>query len=157
MGLLLSSTICPGVSLSWPGVGAMRRRYGKPDRLGTRTGQGRQPRSGRAQARALTRSIPSPLTKMARWPRRGVSERSLPRARKDRAGNLVFGGAVKARDHDAAMRIGGEAPGRRDHSVERRKPGTSLGTPLPRILIGSSPVSGKNTRHYLSISLHRVR
>jgi hypothetical protein len=39
--------------------------------------------------------------------------------------NLVFGAAVQASDHDAAMRISGEAPGQRDHSVERRKPGTS--------------------------------
>src|SRR5207253_10065713 len=39
--------------------------------------------------------------------------------------NLVFGGVEKTHDHDAVMRISGEAPGRRDHSVERQKPGTS--------------------------------
>jgi hypothetical protein len=39
--------------------------------------------------------------------------------------NLVFGGVEKTHHHDALMRISGEAPGRRDHSVERRKPGTS--------------------------------
>ena len=37
-------------------VGARRRRYAEPLRLKGRTGQGRKPRSGRAQARALTRS-----------------------------------------------------------------------------------------------------
>jgi hypothetical protein len=39
--------------------------------------------------------------------------------------NLVFGGVAKTHDHDAVMRISGEAPGQRDHSVERQKPGTS--------------------------------
>ena len=39
--------------------------------------------------------------------------------------NLVFSGVAKTHDHDAVMRISGEAPGQRDHSVERQKPGTS--------------------------------
>src|SRR5437870_13088845 len=68
--------------------------------------------------------------------------------------DLVFGGAIEARDHDAAMRIGGDAPGQRDHSVERRKPGTSLGTPPPRIVIGCSPISGTNTDAVCLSPLH---
>ena len=61
MGRLLSSATCSPLLLAfWPSVGAKRRRYGERHGLGTRTGQGRKPRSGRAQARALTRSIPSP-------------------------------------------------------------------------------------------------
>ena len=61
MGRLLSSATCLPLRLAlWPSVGAKRRRYGERHGLGTRTGQGRKPRSGRAQARALTRSIPSP-------------------------------------------------------------------------------------------------
>jgi hypothetical protein len=53
--VLLELPLCP-----WPSVGAERRRYGEPHRLGARTGQGRQPRSGRASARALTRGTSSP-------------------------------------------------------------------------------------------------
>jgi hypothetical protein len=53
--------------------------------------------------------------------------------------NLVFGGVAKTHDHDAVMRISGESPGQRDHSVERQKPGTSRGTPPRRITIGHSP------------------
>jgi hypothetical protein len=40
---LLEFPFCP-----WPSVGAERRRYAEPHGLGARTGQGRQPRSGRA-------------------------------------------------------------------------------------------------------------
>ena len=36
--------------------------------------------------------------------------------------NLVFGGPSEGSDHDAAMRIGGEAPGRRAHSRNGSKP-----------------------------------
>jgi transposase-like protein len=37
----------------------------------------------------------------------------------------VFGRVAKTHDHDAVMRISGEAPGQREVSVERQKPGTS--------------------------------
>jgi hypothetical protein len=50
----------PRVNRFWPSVGASCRRDEAPNGLGTRTGQGRQPRSGRATARALRLSIPSP-------------------------------------------------------------------------------------------------
>jgi hypothetical protein len=60
MGFLLSSTYLRVSLFAWPSVGASWRRYEEQYGLGTRTGQGRKPRSGRAQARALTRSIPSP-------------------------------------------------------------------------------------------------
>ena len=35
--------------------------------------------------------------------------------------NLVFGGSCWDPDHDAAMRIDGEAPGRQSHSQERHR------------------------------------
>jgi len=38
------------------------------------------------------------------------------RALNDRANNLAFGGSNEDPDHDAAMRIGGEAPGWRVQS-----------------------------------------
>ncbi len=43
---------------------------------------------------------------------------ALPRARSSRH-NLVFGRVDGTRDHDAVMRIGSEAPGRRAHSLLR--------------------------------------
>jgi hypothetical protein len=42
-------------------------------------------------------------------------------------------------DHDAAMRIGGEVPGRRAHSLRRRGSHACLGSPPPRIVIGARP------------------
>jgi hypothetical protein len=63
MGRLLSRATCSPDSFL---LLAERRRTAptlwRATGLGTRTGQGRKPRSGRAQARALTRSIPSPPT-----------------------------------------------------------------------------------------------
>ena len=44
---------------------------------------------------------------------------ALPRARSSRH-NLVCGRVEGTRDHDAVMRIGSEAPGRRAHSLLRR-------------------------------------
>jgi hypothetical protein len=105
-----------------PSVGAERRHYAEPRRLGARTGQGRQPRSGRASARALTRSTSSPP---ANRRHRQSEWSSMPRDAELSRRNLVFGGIAKTHDHDAVMRISGEAPGQRDHSVGRRKPGTS--------------------------------
>ena len=108
----------------WPSVGAERRRYAEPHRLGARTGQGRQPRSGRASARALTRSTSSPPPTAGITPRpNNPSGAPMPRDAELWRHNLVFGGVGKTHDHDAALRISGKAPGRQDHSVERRKPG----------------------------------
>jgi len=52
---------------------------------------------------------------------------------------LVFGRSGADLDHDAAMRIGGEAPGRRAHSLRRRASRACLGSPPPRIVIDGSP------------------
>jgi hypothetical protein len=41
--------------------------------------------------------------------------------------NLVFGGSISDRNHDAAMRIGGEAPRRRAHSADGIKAMASFG------------------------------
>jgi len=64
MGRLLSRATCSPHSFLPSCSLAERRRFAptlwRTTGLGTRTGQGRKPRSGRAQARALTRSIPSP-------------------------------------------------------------------------------------------------
>ena len=50
---------------------------------------------------------------------------------------LVFGRSRADLDHDAVMRIGGEAPGRQAHSLGRRDSHACLGSPPPRIVMGS--------------------
>ena len=50
---------------------------------------------------------------------------------------LVFGRSCADLDHDAVMRIGGEAPGRQAHSLGRRDSHACLGSPPPRIVMGS--------------------
>lgn len=98
----------------------------EPNRPGARTGQGRQPRSGRAHARALTRStLGLPRQWRVQTARRAIRAEPSHGARIHRATTLYSVGSPRTRDHDAAMRICGDAPGQRDHSVERRKPGTS--------------------------------
>src|SRR3954453_5496630 len=66
-------------------------------------------------------------------PRR--SEGSLPSGTDHRATTLYSVGP-EGPDHDAVMRIGGEAPGRRAHSRKRCQTMTSFGWPPPRIVIG---------------------
>jgi hypothetical protein len=52
----------------------------------------------------------------------GTTIRGEPASGRDASRHtLVFGGSVPDRNHDAAMRIGGEAPGRRAHSVPRHR------------------------------------
>src|SRR6478672_10951014 len=58
------------------------------------------------------------------------------RARRSRY-TLVFGRSGADLDHDAVMRIGGEAPGRQAHSLGRRDSHACLGSPPPRIVMGS--------------------
>ena len=65
---------------------------------------------------------------------RDVIEGSCHRARSSRH-NLVFGRSVGP-DHDAVMRIGGEAPRRRAHSGKRLQSQACFGSPPPRIVIG---------------------
>jgi hypothetical protein len=52
--------------------------------------------------------------------------------------NLVFGGSDGDPNHDAAMRIGGEAPERRAHSVTRHDSHGANRAAPPRIVIGAS-------------------
>src|SRR4051794_5116475 len=66
-------------------------------------------------------------------PRR--SEGSLPAGADHRATPLYAVGP-QGPDHDAVMRIGGEAPGRRAHSQERCNSMACFGWPPPRIVIG---------------------
>src|SRR3954454_10291346 len=66
-------------------------------------------------------------------PRR--SEGSLPSGADHRATPLYSVGP-RGPDHDAVMRIGGEAPGRRAHSRKRCQTMASFGWPPPRIVIG---------------------
>jgi hypothetical protein len=49
---------------------------------------------------------------------------------------LVFGGSDADPNHDAVMRIGGEAPRRRAHSLRRRASHACLGSPPPRTIMG---------------------
>lgn len=69
----------------------------------------------------------------------GRSEGSSPLRRGTSRHTLVFGRSGADLDHDAVMRIGGEAPGRRAHSLRRRRSHACLGSPPPRIVIGGSP------------------
>ena len=50
---------------------------------------------------------------------------------------LVFGGFDVNPNHDAVMRISGEAPRRQAHSLRRRASHACLGSPPPRIVMGS--------------------
>ena len=70
---------------------------------------------------------------------------------------------VQDPNHDALMRIGGEAPRRRTHSFFRRKPRGAIGTPPPRTVIGNRSQlngPGRNCRCLqatTSISLRRAQ
>src|SRR5260370_22980226 len=66
---------------------------------------------------------------------------------------LVFGGSDADPNHDAVMRIGGEAPRRRAHSLRRRASHACLGSPPPRIVMG---IASAICRREAPISL-RVR
>ena len=59
--------------------------------------------------------------------------------------NLVFGGP-KDPDHDALMRISGEAPRRRAHSAQRHESLVFGGSPPPRIVIGDPSRSSGSSR-----------
>jgi hypothetical protein len=59
--------------------------------------------------------------------------------------NLVFGGP-KDPDHDALMRISGEAPRRRAHSAQRHESLGFGGSPPPRIVIGDPSRSSGSSR-----------
>ena len=56
------------------------------------------------------------------------------------ASTLLYSGVWSRPDHDAAMRIDGEVPGRRAHSLRRRGSHACLGSPPPRIVINAPPI-----------------
>jgi hypothetical protein len=56
------------------------------------------------------------------------------------ASTLLYSGAWSRPDHDAAMRIDGEVPGRRAHSLRRRESHACLGSPPPRIVINAPSI-----------------
>ena len=61
-------------------------------------------------------------------------------------------------DHDAAMRIGGEAPGRRAHSLKRRQePWLRPGAPPPRIVIDGSSREADERRNCLRLLPRLIR
>ena len=63
---------------------------------------------------------------------------------------LVFGGSDADPDHDAVIRIGGEAPRRRAHSLRRRASHACLGSPPPRTVMGIAS-STLSTRRPISL------
>src|SRR5437870_11131646 len=60
---------------------------------------------------------------------------------------LVFGGFHADPNHDAVMRIGGEAPRRQAHSLRRRASHACLGSPPPRIIWASHRKHGDGAPH----------
>src|SRR5271166_2769755 len=65
-------------------------------------------------------------------------------------------------DHDAAMRVGGEAPGRQSHSQKRHRSQGILREPPPRIVIGVSSCGATSAEtvdfsHNLSLSHDALR
>ena len=64
---------------------------------------------------------------------------------------LVFGGSDADPNHDAVIRIGGEAPRRRAHSLRRRASHACLGSPPPRTVMGIAS-STLSTGHPISLS-----
>src|SRR5246500_3598761 len=56
------------------------------------------------------------------------------------ASTLLYSGVWSRPDHDAAMRIDGEVPGRRAHSLRRRESHACLGSPPPRIVINAPSI-----------------
>ncbi len=145
MGRLLSSAACSPLLLCFL---AERRRTAptlwRTTGLGTRTGQGRKPRSGRASARALTRSIPSPPASggLNLINHHQPTIRAEPcHGRGSSRHNLVFGGSNNP-NHDAVMRIGSEAPKQRTHSPLRHE--SQGNTSGPRHLEPSS--AGRHRR-----------
>ena len=63
--------------------------------------------------------------------------------REHRAATLYSDGSIEDPDHEAAMRFGGEAPGRRAHSGNGIEAMVLLGSPPPRI-VNSSPSRGRD-------------
>jgi hypothetical protein len=70
------------------------------------------------------------------------------RGTRDSRRNLVSGGSIRTPDHDASMRISGEAPRRRTHSRNRcqhhgllRVTATSVRNRIPTMFVGSETVS----------------
>ena len=107
-------------------VGALYQRHGEQQRRGTRTGQGRSRGAGARQRKPRCGAFPVHRATAGSGSRSSGIRAEAATGAELSCHNLVFGGAIEVPNHDAAMRIGGNAPGQRDHSVERRKPGNSL-------------------------------
>src|SRR5271154_5161660 len=75
-------------------------------------------------------------------------EGELYRGRQNHRATALYSAGLATRTHDALMRIGGEVPRRRDHSLPRRKGHGMVRFPPPRIVARSSEGSlaaGKET------------
>ena len=68
--------------------------------------------------------------------------------------NLAFGGPSRGSDHDAAMRIGGEAPGGGSILERGMQAMAERGSPPPRIVIGGSSYEVNERRIWLRLLSH---
>jgi hypothetical protein len=128
MGRHLSSASVPlePSFCSWPNVGAERRRL--PSHTDWERGrvEADSREAGARKREPLTRSTSSPPANGG-YHTETVNPSGAPNAtgRGTLAPQPCIDRVAKTHDHDAVMRISGEAPRQRDHSVECQKPGIS--------------------------------
>jgi hypothetical protein len=158
MGLFLSRSFDQGASFLRRFLCSIRSLFLRPD-----------PRFAHAGARRSCQGWPSRRSCSRRCPARpqldgfehdgmlaavGMTIRGEPASGHESIAPQPCIGWVQGPNHDAVMRIGGEAPKRRTHSSLRRKPRNHVGTPPPRTVIGDPHALGRSWRVPSLSSVH---